>query len=104
MKDRAYEALGQIMEYQLRRTLKRHCSGIVQLAGVVAMGSKRCVLSSAFEAELVDYTKEMSKKMYGLTTIARNGHTPHALQATHITRVTIVIQIQIRSNMDKTLP
>ena len=52
-----------------RRTLIRHCSGNVRRPGVVAMGSKRCVFSSAFEAELVQYAKEMSKKMYGLTTI-----------------------------------
>lgn len=52
-----------------RRTLKRHCSGVVQLPGVIAMGSKRCVFSSAFEAQLVDYAKEMAKRMYGLITI-----------------------------------
>lgn len=51
-----------------RRTLKRHCIGDVRIPGAVTLGRKRCIYSSAFEAQLVDYAKEMSERMYGLTT------------------------------------
>ncbi|KAI0229911.1 hypothetical protein LSAT2_019672 [Lamellibrachia satsuma] len=51
-----------------RRTLKRHCIGDVRIPGAVTLGRKRCIFSSAFEAHLVDYAKEMSERMYGLTT------------------------------------
>ena len=51
-----------------RRTLKRHCIGDVRIPGAVTLGRKRCIFSNAFEAQLVDYAKEMSERMYGLTT------------------------------------
>ena len=44
-----------------RRTLKRHCIGDVRIPSAVTLGRKRCIFSSAFEAQLVDYAKEMSE-------------------------------------------